>query len=294
MRFAGVEAGGTKFICVIGDETGKIFARLQIPTTTPEETMPQILNFLKKHHAESPLDAIGIACFGPIDPNPKSSTYGFITSTPKVAWRNFNIVASVSGALPVRVNFDTDVNGAALGEYFWGHGQGLNDFIYLTVGTGIGGGVMVDGKLLHGAMHPEMGHMFVPQDLSIDVFAGVCPYHGNCLEGLASGPALKARWNVESALDLPPDHSAWEIEAQYLAYAMANYILCFSPERIILGGGVMKQKHLLPLIQEKTKKILAGYIQNSTVNDIENTIVLAALEQEAGSLGALALARSCL
>lgn len=294
MRFAGIEAGGTKFVCVIGNEEGRISTRMQIPTTTPAETMPQVLEFLLKCHQEKPLDALGIACFGPIDPNPKSLTYGSITSTPKLAWRNFNIVEAVTKLINVPIRFDTDVNGAALGEYYWGQARGLSDFIYLTIGTGIGGGIMMDGKLLHGTMHPEMGHLFIPQDKLMDPFAGICPYHGNCLEGLASGPAIKARWNVESALDLAFDHQAWKFEAHYLAYAMANYILCFAPERIILGGGVMKQEQLLPMIHAETKKILAGYIQNQSVEHIEDTIVLAGLAQEAGNVGALALAHLAL
>jgi fructokinase len=291
MKLAGIEAGGTKFIIVIGDDQGKVLARSQIPTTTTTETMTQVIDFLKKHE----FSALGVACFGPIDPNPHSPTYGYITSTPKTSWRHYDIVGTLTRALPpVPVFFDTDVNGAALGEYYWGNGKNINNFIYLTVGTGIGGGVMIDGKLLHGTMHPELGHILIPQDLINDPFPGICPYHGNCLEGLASGPAIKSRWDVESALDLHASHPAWDFEADYLAKAMTNYILCFSPERIILGGGVMQQQQLLPLIQAKTKQLLAGYIENQTITSIEKTIVLAALGQEAGNMGALALARLAL
>jgi len=291
MKFAGIEAGGTKFVCVIGDEYGQVFARTQVPTTTPDETMPKVVEFLTAHQQQNPLDAIGIACFGPIDPKLHSPTYGYITSTPKLPWRNYNIVGEIKNTFAVPIQFDTDVNGAALGEYYWGNGQKVDNFIYLTVGTGIGGGVISKGELLHGAMHPEMGHILIPQDGSKDPFPGVCPYHGNCLEGLASGPAIKARWLVDSALDLEQDHPAWDLEAEYLAAALMNYLLCFAPERIILGGGVMKQPHLLPLIQAKTKAKLAGYLENSTIEKIEQTIVLAALGQEAGNIGALALAR---
>ena len=291
MKLAGIEAGGTKFIVVIGDDQGKVLARSQIPTTTPAETMTQVIDFLKKHE----FSALGVACFGPIDPNPHSKTYGYITSTPKTSWRHYDIIGTLKRALPpTPMSFDTDVNGAALGEYYWGKGKDIDNFIYLTVGTGVGGGVMINGKLLHGAMHPELGHIVIPQDPANDFFAGICPYHGNCLEGLASGPAIKARWEVESALDLHATHPAWDCEADYLAKAMMNYILCFSPERIILGGGVMKQEQLLPLIQAKTKQLLAGYIENKTISAIEDTIVLAALGQEAGNMGALALARLAL
>ena len=293
MKFAGIEAGGTKFVCVIGDEQGKISARKQIATTTPSETMPELLEFLHQQHQESPLAAIGIACFGPIDLQSKSATYGYITSTPKLPWRYYNIVGAVVEEFNLPVQFDTDVNAAALGEYYWGQGKDIDNFIYLTIGTGIGGGAMVEGKLLHGAMHPEMGHILIPQERQ-DTFPGICPYHGNCLEGLASGPAIKARWQVESALDLGLDHPAWALESDYLARALMNYLLCFSPERIILGGGVMKQPQLLGMIQAKTKANLAKYLENATIADIESTIVLAALGQEAGNIGALALAHRAL
>jgi fructokinase len=287
MQLAGIEAGGTKFVIVIGDEHGKVVAREHIPTTTTDETMPSVINFLKQHT----FSALGIACFGPIDPNPESKTYGYITSTPKLSWRNYNILGALKQAFPdTPMHFDTDVNGAALGEHYWGNGRDCKNFIYLTVGTGIGGGVMLEGKLLHGVMHPEMGHVLIPQDAN-DPFPGICPYHGNCLEGLASGPAIKARWHVESALDLAPEHPAWDFEADYLAAALMNYLLCFAPERIILGGGVMKQKQLLPLIQAKTRELLNGYLQNSSIESIEKTIVLAGLGQEAGNMGALALAK---
>lgn len=288
MQLAGIEAGGTKFVVVIGDEHGKVIAREQFATTIPDETMTEVMAFLKTQE----FAALGVASFGPIDPNPKSKTYGYITSTPKISWRNYDILGTLKKALPqIPMQFDTDVNGAALGEHYWGEARGIEHFIYLTIGTGIGGGAMIHGKLLHGVMHAEMGHMLIPQDKVNDPFPGICPYHGNCFEGLASGPAIKERWGVDSALDLPIDHPAWDFESDYIAAAMMNYILCFAPEKIILGGGVMKQTQLLPLIHEKTKKLLNGYIQNNSVAHIEKTIVLAGLGQEAGNLGALALAK---
>ena len=211
-----------------------------------------------------------------------------------LAWENCNIVGVLQAALPnTPIGFDTDVNVALLGEMRWGHAVGLTDALYLTVGTGIGGGVLVNGELLHGVMHAEMGHVLIPHDRVKDPFAGCCPYHHDCLEGLASGPALKARWHVDSAMHLPEDHPAWDLEADYLAAAMVNYLLCFSPQKIILGGGVMKQAHLLSMVQQKTRHLLQGYLKNSSIDDIEQTIVQAKLGQNAGALGSLAFAASC-
>jgi fructokinase len=287
MKYAGIEAGGTKFVCVIGNAEGEIEARLEVPTQTPELTLPKIVDFIQQH---KDIQALGIGCFGPIDPIPSSSTYGCITSTPKMAWRYFNIVAYFKAALALPIGFDTDVNAALLGEFTWGNAQGIKNAVYLTVGTGIGAGIMVEGHLLHGVMHAELGHMLIPQDKTQDAFLGVCPSHGNCLEGLASGPAIKERWKVASALELPAEHPAWALESDYLARALANVILSFSPERIILGGGVMKQQHLLPLVQQKTVQNLGGYIDNDSVRHIEKTIVPAGLGQDAGAKGALILA----
>ncbi len=291
MRLAGIEAGGTKFIGVIGNERGEVIDQVDFPTETPAITLPKLIAFIAKHHAESKIDALGIGCFGPIDPCLESPTYGYITSTPKTAWQNCNIVGLFQAAFPgMPMGFDTDVNAALLGEMQWGHAVGVKDAIYLTIGTGIGGGILVNGQLLHGVMHAEVGHILLPQDRVKDPFAGCCPYHQGCLEGLASGPALKARWHVDSAMELPEDHPAWELEAEYLAVAMMNYLLCFSPKKIILGGGVMKQKHLLSLIHQKTRQLLNGYLKNASIDDLENTIVVAQLGQNAGALGSLALA----
>ncbi len=294
MRLIGIEAGGTKFVCVLGNENGDVADQVNIPTESPDVTLKAVHAFIQKHHMHKPIDAIGIGAFGPIDPDPHSETFGFITTTPKVEWRNCDLVGRVVNSFDVPVGFDTDVNAAALGEFYWGHGLGCQHLIYLTVGTGIGGGVILGGKLQHGFMHPEMGHLLIPHDRVKDPYPGNCPNHRDCLEGLAAGPAINARWGVLSSSVLPQDHFAWELESDYLAYAMTNYILCFSPERIILGGGVMKQKQLLPLIHQKTAQFLGGYIQNETVQNIEETIVLAALGQEAGNVGALALAKQAL
>lgn len=294
MRLIGVEAGGTKFVCVLGNEKGEVQDHVHIPTTTPDITLKAVVQFIEKHQGHALIDAIGIGAFGPIDPDTHSKTYGFITSTPKPGWRDCNIIGTIASHFKLPIGFDTDVNAAALGEHYWGNGRDCRHLIYLTVGTGIGGGVILEGSLQHGMMHTEMGHILIPHDRKKDPFEGICPYHHDCLEGLASGPAIKTRWHVDSALDLPEDHKAWDLESDYLAYAMANYILCFSPERIILGGGVMKQKQLLAKIHEKTVKFLGGYIENKSVWNIQETIVLAALGQEAGNIGALALAKQAL
>ena len=291
---AGIEGGGTKFVAMIGNDQGEVIHRERFPTTSPEETMPLVLAYFARQQAEYPFAAIGIGSFGPVDPDPKSSTYGHITTTPKPGWTHYDLVGVVAQAFDVPIGFDTDVNAAALGEYYWGAAQGLTDFLYVTIGTGIGGGAMIEGRLLHGAMHPEMGHMYVPQDRERDPFEGICPYHKNCLEGLASGPALKARWQVESAMDLPPDHVAWEIEAEYLGFAVSNWILTLSPQKIILGGGVMKQKHLLPMIHNKVLEYLAGYVDNRMVRNLKETVVLPGLGDNAGGCGALALAKQAL
>jgi fructokinase len=291
--FCGIEMGGTKVICAIGNSRGEIMERINIPTKTPDNTMPEIINYFTQIQKNHSLGAIGVACFGPIDLNRESETYGFITTTPKVTWQNFDFVKTIQEALELPVGFDTDVNAAALGEERWGAGKGLHSLLYLTVGTGIGGGVLCEGKLLHGLQHPEMGHIIIPRDPSDLSFKSVCPYHENCVEGLASGPSIKNRWHVNSALDLPPNHEAWKLEANYLGIAIANYILALIPQRIILGGGVMKQKQLFPMIREKVLADLNGYIAKSEIiKDIDHYIVPTGLGQNSGICGAIALAEA--
>jgi fructokinase len=233
---------------------------------------------------------VGIGSFGPIDLCPSSSTYGHITSTPKSNWQNFNFVGRVGSALGVPIGFDTDVDAAALGEARWGAAQAISDFVYLTVGTGIGGGAMVNGKILHGLLHPEMGHIRVPQDRQRDPYPGCCPFHGDCLEGLASGPAMQQRWKMP-APELPIPHPAWELEAHYLALGLANWVCTLSPKRIVLGGGIMQQQHLFPLIRNELGRLLNGYIQvRELTKDVDNYVVPAKLGERAGIAGALALA----
>ncbi|HET6569429.1 MAG TPA: ROK family protein, partial [Rhodothermales bacterium] len=256
--FGGIEAGGTKFICAVGTGPDDLRRIEQIPTTTPAETFSRVVAFFRSSPA--PLAAIGIGSFGPVDPDPASPTFGHITTTPKPGWADTDFAGAIRDALNVPVAFDTDVNAAALGEYTWGAAQGLDTFLYLTVGTGIGGGGLVNNTPLHGLIHPEMGHVMVPRAPGDDV-PGTCPYHGDCLEGMASGPALEARWGTK-AEDLPPDHQAWAFEAHYLAHALASYVYVLSPRRIILGGGVMKQGHLFPMVRQRLLDVLNGYVQS--------------------------------
>jgi fructokinase len=281
-----IEAGGTKFICGVGTASGTLTDQLRIPTRLPGETIGEVLSYFRRWDGQ--LAAFGIASFGPVDPRRDSPTYGFITSTPKLPWRNFDIVQAVRQAFPLPVGFDTDVNAAILAESLWGAARSLETALYVTVGTGIGGGAIVEGSLLHGLRHPEMGHIKVPHDRERDPFPGLCPYHGDCLEGLASGPALEARWAVSPAT-LPPDHPAFRLEAEYLALACTNWICTLSPQRIILGGGVM-QPHLFPLVQDRTRALLADYINAHELGaQIHSYIVPPALGSRAGILGALAL-----
>jgi fructokinase len=277
-RFGGIEAGGTKFICGIGSGPENLH-RIEFPTTATRETISRAIAFFREHTVA----ALGIACFGPVDLTKGSPTYGHITSTPKPAWRNFDIVGEMTRALDVPVAIDTDVNGAALGEVRWGAAQGLSDALYLTVGTGIGGGAMVGGQLLHGLGHPEMGHVRIPHDFTTDPFLGCCPYHGDCLEGLASGFAIEKRWGARGEA-LPENHPGWELEAHYLALGLMNWVCTLSPKRIILGGGVMRCRELLPLVRRKLKEMLNGYVQAPE-------IVAPALGDNAGVLGAIALAQ---
>ena len=288
--YGGIEAGGTKFVCAVATGPDDIRAETRFSTTTPEETIERAKAFFEEGAREGPLAAIGIASFGPVDPNPDSPTFGYITTTPKEGWANIEFASRISRALGIPVGFDTDVNGAALGEHHWGAAQGLDTFIYLTVGTGIGGGGLVNGRPMHGLIHPEMGHVRLPRHAD-DFFPGVCPYHGDCLEGMATGPALEARWGQRPET-LPADHPAWEMEAHYLAFGLVNFICTLSPQRIVMGGGVMEQSHLFPLIRQKVQSLLNGYVQSPAILDqIDGYIVPPALGKRAGVLGAIALAQ---
>ena len=251
--------------------------------------MADALNFLRER-SDGKLQAIGIGSFGPVDLSPSSPTFGHITSTPKTAWQNFNFVGTVRAAFDVPIGFDTDVNAAALGEARWGAGQSISDFIYLTVGTGIGGGAIVNGQVLHGLVHPEMGHIRIPHDQVRDPYRGCCPFHCDCLEGLACGPAMEERWGVP-APRLPVAHSAWALEAHYLALGLANWVCTLSPKRIVLGGGVMQQQWLVPLVRSELVRLLNGYVlSRELAENLNQYVVPAMLGNRAGIAGALDLA----
>jgi fructokinase len=291
--FGAIEAGGTKFVCLVGSGPDDIRAQTRIATTTPERTIAQAIDFLRGEASRhGPLAAAGIAAFGPIDLHPGSPTYGSITSTPKPGWANTPIAAQVGRALDLPVGIETDVNAAALAEARWGAAQGLHSFLYLTIGTGIGGGGLLDGRVMHGLLHPEMGHIRVPHDRETDPFPGNCPFHGDCLEGLASGPALAARWR-QAAESLPALHEAWALEAHYLGLALVSFICTLSPQRIILGGGVMTNPRLLPLIRTEVRSLLNNYLRVPEIlEEIDRYIVAPGLGPRSGVLGALALAET--
>jgi len=284
--FGAIEAGGTKMIVAIGDGDGNIVREKEIKTTTPKETMPQILDFFKNED----LEAIGIGTFGPVCLDKASKDYGRIGKSPKLSWVGFSwIEAFKEFSIPVEV--DTDVNAAALGEVVLGSGRGLKDVLYVTIGTGIGVGVYSGGTLLHGMLHPEAGHILL-QVKKGDTFEGICPYHKNCFEGLASGPAIKARYGAEP-YELLDKREVWELEADYIGKALMQYICCYSPRKIILGGGVMHVKELFPMIREKTLEYLNGYIASDELENIDDYIVPAGLEGQQGIKGSLLLAKLC-
>lgn len=287
--FGGIEAGGTKFLCGIGTGPDNLEV-VSFPTTTPDETVPQAIRFFRQR-AGGRMSALGIASFGPIDLDPASTTYGRITTTPKLLWRHYDFAGALAKAIAVPIGWDTDVNAAALAERRWGAAQDVEDCLYLTVGTGIGGGAVVRGRPVHGMMHPEMGHIRVPHDRQHDPFEGSCPFHGDCLEGLASGPAVRQRWGIP-AEDLPMDHPAWALEAHYLALALSTFACTLSPQRIILGGGLMQRALLLPLIRQRVADLLNGYMGKlRSVEELNHYIVPPTLGHHAGLLGAILLAK---
>ena len=284
--YGGIEAGGSKWECAIGTGPDDLRATTTLPTTTPAETIDRTVAFFER---EGPVDAVGIGSFGPLDGNPASPTWGYITTTPKPGWAQTDFGQEIKRRLGVPVAFDTDVNAAALGEHRWGAARGLDTACYITVGTGIGGGGMVGGKLLHGLLHPEFGHMRVPHNRDADPFPGVCPYHGDCWEGLASGRAIEARWATPAAeLD---DARAWDLEARYLALGIVCVICVLSPERVVIGGGVMHRPGLLELVQGQVVGLMNGYLDAPVFGDgISGFVTAPALGPRAGVLGALALA----
>lgn len=282
--YGAILGGGTKFECAVGEED-RIEASVRIPTTTPTETIKAAVDFFQNAPA---ISAIGVGCFGPLD-----FSNGSIANTPKAGWSQFPLVSELGRALRVPVALDTDVDAEVLGERLYGAGRGLRTLVYLTVGTGIGGGAIVNGELLHGLTHPEMGHILLPHDLSKDPFPGICSHHKDCFEGLASGPAIEARWNRKPG-EIPADHPAWELEAHYIALALMSYVHILSPERIILGGGVFQdaeRTNLLPRVREKLAAHLGSFIHLPARAGGFDQFVVLPQSKNPGLLGALALAK---
>lgn len=288
MRLGALEAGGTKMVCAVGDENGSIAERKVFPTGRPQETIPELIAYFRAQR----VSALGIGCFGPVDLHRGSKTYGSIMATPKTDWINCDIVGAFSRALSIPIGFDTDVNAACMGEAEWGSAKDVSSCIYITIGTGIGVGVMVDRRLLHGMLHPEGGHILLAKHPE-DSYPGKCPYHANCFEGLASGPAIAARWHRPAA-ELSQQEEVWRLEAYYIGQALCSYIMTLSPERIILGGGVMHQTQLLPLVRAQVEAALGGYLQTPQLQDLEHYIVLPALNDDQGVMGCLKLAAEAL
>lgn len=280
-----IEAGGTKFVCAVSDGDLNIIERMTIPTTTPEETFKKVFKFFDQFE----LEAIGIGSFGPIDINEDSETYGYITKTPKPHWSNTDFLGVFKERYNVPMGWNTDVNAAALGEVTLGAAKDMESCVYITVGTGIGGGAVVNGEPVSGLGHPEMGHFYPPRHPK-DTYEGTCSFHGDCLEGLAAGPSIEARYGIKGQ-DLPEDHEAWEIEAHYLAHAAMAYTTILSPECIVFGGGVMQQEHLFELVHEKFEQILADYL---TLPPTSEYIISPGLGTDAGILGSLMLAKNAL
>jgi fructokinase len=286
--FAAIEAGGTKFVCAIGDAHGALLAEARFPTTTPQETLARVADFLKRSGAS--LSALGVACFGPVILDRRAPNYGFIGATPKAGWRDVDIVGMLTREFACPVGFDTDVNAAALAERCWGAGRSADPLVYVTVGTGIGGGVLVHGAPLHGLMHPEIGHVRPKRHALDGDFAGICPFHGDCLEGLASGPAIIARTGCELQ-QLDASHVQWQLQADYLGQLCALLVLTVSPQRIILGGGVMSQEGLFPRVRARMLDWLGGYIdRDELLLQTDRYVVAPELGARAGVMGALALA----
>ncbi len=284
----GIEAGGTKFVCAVSErESGEIILEERFPTTDPISTLAKAAGFFKDASSQGYIiEALGIGTFGPAGVNISQSNYGKILATPKQGWEGADFLGTFRKSfIDLPIAFDTDVNAAAIGEGSNGAAKGLDSYVYITIGTGIGGGAVINGQLIKGLLHPEIGHISVRREGG-DEFAGVCPFHKDCIEGLASGTAINERWGI-SAEELREDHPAWKLEAKYLASLCQTLTATFSPERIILGGGVMQQEPLLEMIQQEFKTLTNGYWQTP-----KNYLVTPELGNQAGITGCLKLAAS--
>lgn len=284
MLIGGIEAGGTKMVCAVGDENGNLIDRASFPTRSPEETFADLTGYFRKWD----IKALGLGCFGPLDLDKNSETYGYITKTPKPGWSDCDIAGTFQRELGVPVGFDTDVNGAVLGEVTWGAAQGCESAIYITIGTGVGVGVYINGRLLHGLVHPEAGHILLSRHPE-DTYEGKCPFHKHCLEGMAAGPAIEGRWG-RKAYELADRKEVWELEAFYIAQAVTNYILTYSPQKIIIWGGVMHQEKLFDMVRQKVVELLNGYVYHESIlNHMDEYIIPPALGDDPGIKGAIKL-----
>ena len=289
-KIGALEAGGTKMVLAIYDENGTELERLTLPTETPDVTMPKMIAFFREHK----IDALGVGSFGPLDLNPASPTYGYITSTPKLAWKDYPLLEKLLDGQDIPAGIDTDVNAAIIAEVEMGAARGCENAVYVTIGTGIGGGVYSNGKTVHGLLHPEVGHALLKPHPDDPNPRGVCPYHESCLEGLAAGPAIGARVEGD-ARDLPDDHPTFAIEAYYLAQMCVNLIMTLSPERIILGGGVMQREALLKQVRQETLRLLGGYIQSPAITEhIDEYIVAPELFPVSGLVGSYLIGKKAL
>lgn len=288
MRIGALEAGGTKMVCAIGNEKGEILERVTIPTESPDITMPRLIAFFK----DKDLKAIGIGSFGPIDLNKNSITFGHILKSSKTAWQNYDLLGHFKRELKIPIGIDTDVNASALGEAVYGSTQGLSNSIYITIGTGVGVGVFLNGQLHHGMLHPEGGHILVNRKEG-DTYQGKCPFHKNCLEGLACGPAIEERWG-KKGIELSQKKEVWELEAYYIAQALVNYAMLLSPERIVLGGGVMHQNQLYDMVRASFKTQLNGYLSTKEIDDLNTYICAPQLGDDQGIMGCLELGMNAL
>lgn len=283
MLYGAIEAGGTKFVCAVGNKEYKTLDKISIETTNPEETLEQVIYFFNKYKAE--ISSIGIGSFGPIDSDINSDKYGFITNTPKLLWKDFDFLGTLKSVFNTPMYWTTDVNASANGEYHFGHGEDLSSIVYVTIGTGVGGGAIQNGEFIGGASHPEMGHMIVHPHSSAEK-SGNCPYHDFCLEGLASGPAIEHRTGVKGK-DLDTNSIEWDIEAYYIAQAVYNITYTLRPERVILGGGVMNKELLLEKVQNQYQELAGNYLD---IDDIKTYIVMPKLGDEAALKGCYKLA----
>lgn len=283
MLYGAIEAGGTKFVCAVGNKEYKTLDKISIETTNPEETLEQVIYFFNKYKAE--ISSIGIGSFGPIDSDINSDKYGFITNTPKLLWKDFDFLGTLKSVFNTPMYWTTDVNASANGEYHFGHGEDLSSIVYVTIGTGVGGGAIQNGEFIGGASHPEMGHMIVHPHSSAEK-SGNCPYHDFCLEGLASGPAIEHRTGVKGK-DLDTNSIEWDIEAYYIAQAVYNITYTLRPERVILGGGVMNKELLLEKVRNQYQELAGNYLD---IDDIKTYIVMPKLGDEAALKGCYKLA----